>query len=218
MAKRAKVRKANDILIPFRGSFEDELVQYLRDVGGVSKKVALQILEYYPAGDGLETATVKSLMDAGATEKQAQRISAAFGLVRVCDASCRMRAVDSVVGSPQAAAAVVRHAVGDAQQEHFVAVLLDARQAVLDVLGISVGSLAQVDVHPREVFRDAIRRGAHSMIIAHNHPSGQAKPSSADVDLTRRMVQAGELMGVPVLDHLVVTTDDAFSFAANGLL
>jgi DNA repair protein RadC len=161
---------------------------------------------------------VKSLIDAGATEKQAQRIAAAFGLVRVCDASCRMRAVDTVVGSPQAAAAVVRHAVGDAQQEHFVAILLDARQSVLDVMGIAVGSLSQVDVHPRELFRDAVRRGAHSMIIAHNHPSGAARPSTADVELTKRMVEAGELMGVPVLDHLIVTTDEAYSFAGAGLL
>lgn len=91
------------------------------------------------------------------------------------------------------------------EQERFGVLYLDARQRVLTARVVHVGSLADVSVHPREVFRDAIRMAAHAVIVGHNHPSQDPTPSVADLDLTRRLVEAGKLLGVPVLDHLVLS-------------
>ena len=109
------------------------------------------------------------------------------------------------------------HLLG-ATQEHFVVVGLDARQRVKLVRTVAIGSLAQVDVHPRELFRPLVHAGAHSCVLAHNHPSGDPSPSAADLQLTRRMGEVGKLMGIPVLDHLIVAQDRAISLASLGIL
>ncbi len=108
--------------------------------------------------------------------------------------------------------------IGVQDQEHFMVAILDARQKPLAVRPIAMGSLAQVDAHPREVSKEAIRIVGHSILIAHNHPSGDCTPSAADIELTDRMVLAGQILGIPVLDHIILTKDDAFGFASNGLL
>lgn len=95
---------------------------------------------------------------------------------------------------------------------------LDARQRVRLVREVAQGSLAHVDVHPREVFRPLVRAGMHSAILVHNHPSQDADPSEADIDLTHRLVEVGRLVGIPVLDHLVVTRTRSVSVAALGLM
>jgi len=112
----------------------------------------------------------------------------------------------------------LRSYLSGSQQEQFLAVLLDARSRPFHVIHAAKGSLTQVDVHPRELFRDAVRFAAHSIILAHNHPSGSAEPSDADVDLTLRMMDVGMLMGIPVIDHLVVTDSDIASMRALGLV
>jgi DNA repair protein RadC len=104
------------------------------------------------------------------------------------------------------------------EQESFVVLFLDARQRVIDVREAAVGSLSSVDVHPREIFRDAIRMRAHSVIVAHNHPSGDPDPSDADIDLTHRLVDVGKMVGIPVLDHVIVGGDDAVSLSSMGLM
>jgi DNA repair protein RadC len=78
--------------------------------------------------------------------------------------------------------------------------------------------MAQVDVHPRELFRPCIREGIHSVILAHNHPSGDCEPSEADVELTKRMCEVGRLVAIPVLDHLIVTDSEHCSLAALGFV
>lgn len=112
----------------------------------------------------------------------------------------------------------VRARLRGATQEHFEVIGLDARQRVRLVRRVAMGSLAQVDVHPRELFRPLMRAGMHACVLVHNHPSGDAEPSVADVELTRRMCEVGRLVGVPVLDHIVVTDDAATSLAARGML
>lgn len=119
---------------------------------------------------------------------------------------------------PADAAQFARAHLRGATQEHFVVLGLDSRQRVRFVRTVGLGSLAQVDVHPRELFRPLIRAGIHSTILVHNHPSGDPEPSEADVELTHRMAEVGRLVGIPVLDHLVVTDADHCSLAALGLL
>lgn len=103
-------------------------------------------------------------------------------------------------------------------QEQFMVLGLDARQRVRLVRTVATGSLSQVDVHPRELFRPLVRAGTHSVILVHNHPSGEPRPSDADLQLTRRMAEVGELLGIPVLDHLVIAGTECVSMAALGLV
>ena len=91
-----------------------------------------------------------------------------------------------------------------AASESFLVVLLSANNEVIGVHEAHRGVLTGVDVHPREIFRPAILGGAAAIVVAHNHPSGSAQPSAEDVALTRRLREAGELLGIPVLDHLIV--------------
>lgn len=92
------------------------------------------------------------------------------------------------------------------EQETFVVVCIDVRNRLLCTPKvIALGTVHSVEVHPRDVFREAIRRNAAGIIVAHNHPSGDPTPSHEDIELTRRMRAAGEMLGIPVVDHLVVT-------------
>lgn len=92
----------------------------------------------------------------------------------------------------------------DHDREHFVALYLDARRRVIGQETVSVGTLTASLVHPREVFAPALQRRAATVVVAHNHPSGDPTPSAEDVALTRRLVRAGELLGVELLDHIVI--------------
>jgi DNA repair protein RadC len=105
-------------------------------------------------------------------------------------------------------------------REHFKAVFLDARHAVLGVYTVSIGCLTSSLVHAREVFRAAIVAGAAGIVLSHNHPSGDPEPSAEDIALTRRLMAAGTLIGIEVLDH-VVTGDHAakwVSFKERGMM
>jgi len=119
---------------------------------------------------------------------------------------------------PSAAADYIRAEIGSQPRESFVVLGLDSRQRPVHLWTAGVGSLAAVDVHPRELFRPMIRAGVHSCILAHNHPSGDAAPSEADCELTNRMFEVGKLVGIPVLDHLIVTSGEHCSLAALGML
>lgn len=97
--------------------------------------------------------------------------------------------------------------IGDKRREHFVVVCLDVRHQVLAVETVSVGMLNASIVHPREVFMAAIKRGAAAIVVAHNHPSGDPTPSQEDLDSTGRLGAAGELLGIPLFDHVIIGGD-----------
>ncbi len=103
-------------------------------------------------------------------------------------------------------------------REHFLALYLNARNQLLRSEVVSIGSLSASIVHPREVFVPAITHSAASIILAHNHPSGDATPSKEDVELTRRMVEAGGIMGVDILDHIIVSASEFLSLKERGLM
>ena len=100
----------------------------------------------------------------------------------------------------------------DAKQETFAVILLDSKNRCLREETVALGSLNQSIVHPREVVRPAIREGAASVIFVHNHPSGDPSPSEEDVRVTQRLVEAGKLLGIGVLDHIIVGEGRYFSF------
>ena len=103
-------------------------------------------------------------------------------------------------------------------QEVFAVLALDGKHRALGLRRVAQGSANSVEVHPREVFGPLIREGAAATIVAHNHPSGDPEPSDEDRVLTSRLGRAGELLGIPVLDHLVVGAGGYVSMAERGLL
>ena len=106
--------------------------------------------------------------------------------------------------------------LADEMREVFYALLLDTKNRLVRKVRISEGSLGASLVHPREAFRPAIREAAASVLFLHNHPSGDPTPSTEDRRVTDRLKRAGELLGIPVLDHVVVGRDRYYSFADSG--
>jgi DNA repair protein RadC len=104
------------------------------------------------------------------------------------------------------------------QQEYFVALSLDGGQRLIAQRTITIGTLDTVLAHPREVFSDPIVDRAASIIVAHNHPSGEARPSTKDTILTQQLAAAGQLLGIPLRDHLIVTRTEVYSFRQHHLL
>jgi len=109
-----------------------------------------------------------------------------------------------------------RSRLSNLQKEIFCALLVDAKHRKLREVQISEGSLTASIVHPREVFSPAVRDSAAAVILVHNHPSGDPAPSAEDVELTRRLRQTGEVIGIRVLDHVIVAANGHFSFADAG--
>ena len=104
------------------------------------------------------------------------------------------------------------------QREHFAVMLLNTKNHILGLTDVSVGSLSASIVHPREVFRAALRYAAASMILIHNHPSGDPSPSHEDISVTQRLVRAGKIMDVPVLDHIILGDGRFTSLKEKGML
>jgi len=103
-------------------------------------------------------------------------------------------------------------------REHFLVLLLNARHEVIGKETISIGSLNASIVHPREVFKPAILASAASLVLVHNHPSGDAEPSEEDLAITKRLVQVGELLGIGVLDHVIVASRGVVSLKARQMM
>ena len=122
------------------------------------------------------------------------------------------------VNSPGDVAEVVRKFIGNADREMFLALHLGADNRINSVHIISVGSLNQSVVHPRECFKAALLCNAMSIVFAHNHPSGDLKPSLEDKNVSSKLNYCGDLLGVKVLDHLIVNDKTYLSFTENNML
>lgn len=122
------------------------------------------------------------------------------------------------LSNPQAVFKFLQPKARRLDREHFWRIDLDARSRVLGYETVSIGTISASLVHPREVFKGAILQNAAAVIIAHNHPSGDTTPSPEDKDATRRIQRAGELLGIPLLDHMVVADQSFYSFKENGLI
>jgi DNA repair protein RadC len=118
------------------------------------------------------------------------------------------------------AVALLRQFLGMVDREHFVVIMIDRKNRLIGINTVSIGSLTASVVHPREVFKAAILSNAAALICGHNHPSGDPQPSSEDRALTERLVEAGKLLGIEVLDHVIVGdgTTASYSFADQGAL
>ena len=122
-----------------------------------------------------------------------------------------------MISSPADVERLLRGRIANLDRENFVVVLLNTKNEVIETSTVSVGTLGASLVHPREVFKPAVRASAASVILAHNHPSGKVEPSQEDREVTRRLGEAADVLGIEVLDHVIVG-DGYFSMKEHGML
>ena len=106
----------------------------------------------------------------------------------------------------------------DKVREHLMAIYLNARNEMVYKKPMFIGTLNANLVHPREIFNEALKQNAASVILVHNHPSGDPEPSQDDLEITKRIIEAGKIMGIEVLDHIIITKNKTFSFKENKMI
>jgi DNA repair protein RadC len=163
------------------------------------------------AADLSEICTIKGMGLA-----KASGLKAAFTLASRFQ-SRRLENLDRFT-SPRQVFDYFHHEFRDCRKEHFLILLLDGKNRIIRRVQISEGSLNQSIVHPREVFVPAVKESAAAVILVHNHPTGDPAPSPEDLAITRRLREAGDIMGIKVLDHIIVGDGDFVSFVERGLL
>ncbi|HVP38311.1 MAG TPA: DNA repair protein RadC [Candidatus Saccharimonadales bacterium] len=192
-----------------------ELVMLLLGTGVRGRGAAETAAELLRPGLGaLPERGARELMQvAGVKGAKAARLLAGVELGRRLFAREDPDAPPTVSG-PEDVVRLVRP-IRRARKEHFVALFLNARHQVVKQETISIGTLNASLVHPREVFQPAVGESAAAVILAHNHPSGDPSPSEEDVQLTGRLVQAGRIMGIEVLDHVIVCANSYLSLKSR---
>jgi DNA repair protein RadC len=165
-------------------------------------QVATELVRAAGGVGALSRASLRELAQvAGVGAARAARVAAAFELGR--------RALDAVhhrqlIGCAEDVYRVVAQRLAGLAQELFIVIGVDVRNGLLDIVEVARGSVAGVEVHPREVFRPLVRMAAAGGVLVHNHPSGDATPSHEDIELTRRLREVGTLLGIPIIDHVVI--------------
>lgn len=178
--------------------------------------IAHEIMRKFGSVQGVSKASLEELSAIrGIGAAKAAQIKAAFELARREELENDLPPF--TVNNPLTLVKHIRATIRDKAKEHFKLVLLNTRNKVTGVVSVSVGTLNASLVHPREVFKEAIRRSAASVILVHNHPSNDTEPSEEDLKLTRRMVEAGRILGIDVLDHIIVSQKDFLSLKSRGL-
>jgi len=163
------------------------------------------------SADLSEICAIKGMGPAKATG-----IKAAFTLASRFQAR-RLEHLDRFT-SPRQVFDYFHHEFRDSRKEYFLVLLLDGKNRIIRRVQISEGSLNQSIVHPREVFVPAVKESAAAVILVHNHPTGDPAPSSEDIAITRRLREAGDIMGIKVLDHIIVGDGEYVSFVEKGQL
>ena len=152
----------------------------------------------------------------GIGEAKAVSLLAAFEIGRRAQSSDGEGKI--IIRSPDDVGRLMIPRLRDRLNEVFVVLILDSKNGLKLELEVSRGTLNASIVHPREVFKAAIDHMAASIVVVHNHPSGNAEPSREDIEITRQLVEAGKIVGIPLHDHLIIAGDGYVSFAERGLL
>jgi DNA repair protein RadC len=178
--------------------------------------LAKTLLKDYETLHRISTRSVEELRQyKGLGDTKAITLIAAFELGR----RASKQQLDKIqINSPDDIYQQYRTEFRDLKQEVFKVVLLDSANHVLRIVKISDGILNSALVHPREVFYPAINEPAASVILLHNHPSGNPEPSADDIQITRQIVEAGKILGIPVHDHIIIALGKFTSFAEKGLI
>lgn len=149
--------------------------------------------------------------------KSVAKLEAAVELGRRTLAARAARQADTI-STPEDVVRIVKPMLVGRDREHFLACALSTKNKLLRIIEVSVGSLNASIVHPRELFKECVMASAASVVVVHGHPSGDPTPSGADIQLTRRLVSAGDVLGIEVLDHVVIGGDEHASLRDLGLM
>jgi DNA repair protein RadC len=178
---------------------------------------AQRLLDRFKTMRGIAEATTEELRDVrGIGLAKACQIQAAFELAN----RRRIKSEDNpkaAISSPEDVYNELQTKARGKKKEYFWAVLLDTRNKIIKSVEISIGSLDSSIVHPRELFKEAIAASASSIIVAHNHPSGNPQASQEDIKLTKRLKESGELIGIEIVDHIILGDEQFLSLKREGL-
>ena len=198
----------------------EELIAIVLGSGTQGKSVldlSKEILVRFGGLEKLLDASIIELMELkGIGRAKAIQLKAVFGIALKCRKPRNLHKY--AISSAKDAYELAQGEIAHIPQEVLLVILRDVRRNLIHFEQVAVGTLSQVLVHPREVFYPAVRYKAHSLIIAHNHPSGDPTPSKADLELTRGLMQAGSVMGIRFDDHLIVCRDRFVSLREMGCL
>jgi len=179
--------------------------------------IAQELLTEFKSIKGVSQASLEQLCRIkGIKQAKAVQIRACFELGRRQELDVELK--DFNIKNPQGAVKAIQSRIKDKAKEHFKLVLLNTRNKIIGITNVSVGTLNTNLVHPREVFKDAIIHSAASVVLVHNHPSGDPEPSEDDLEITKRLVQSGKILGIEVMDHIIVTKNKFFSFKEKRLI
>ncbi len=197
-----------------------ELIAIVLGSGTQGKSVlelAQEIFSHFGSLDKLLSATVVELMEIkGVGRAKAIQLKAVFG---IASKGKKINAIEKFpILSPLEAYVLVKGEIAEEKREIMMVLLRDIRGRLIHRESVAIGTLSQILIHPREVFHLAVRYKAYSMIIAHNHPSGDPTPSEADLEVTRAMIQSGRVMGIGLDDHLIVCRDAFTSLQERGFI
>lgn len=196
-----------------------ELMAIILRTGAADQSVltmAQELLAKFQSLPKLATASLQELCTVrGMGKTKAIQLLAAFELGKRLQATSFPQ--DEPLNSPQEVARYLLPRLSFLSQEHFLTLHLNTKNRLLGMETITIGTLDSSLVHPREVFKGAIRQSSAALILAHNHPSGDPQPSKEDLHLTRRLKESGELLGIPILDHVIIGNQNYYSMKEEGL-
>jgi len=197
---------------------DEELLAILLRTGREGKNVlelARQVLTKYPKKRLLKMQYEDLIKIKGINSAKACTILAAIELVKRA-----LKIGEATLPIIHSTKDVIAQSVylRDKTREHLMGIYLNARNEMVFKKPIFIGTLNANLVHPREIFNEALKQNAASVILVHNHPSGDAEPSQDDLEITKRILEAGKIMGIDVLDHVIITKNKVFSFKEKGLI
>lgn len=196
-------------------TFKSLLAETLRE--SANSYLVEKIVTHFNSPQQLLDVTEQELLSIrGIGKVKAKQIVAAIQLAKMMNV---LKTEPTIIRSPRDVFEYLRWEIGYEQKEHFIVIFLSTKNHILGKETISIGSLNSAIVHPREVYKAAIRRSACSIIVSHNHPSQICTlPSPEDIQLTKRLAEAGEIIGIELLDHVIVSGSDYTSLKERGLL
>ena len=196
-----------------------ELLAILLTTGTKGKSVlelAHEMVGHFRGLEGLLDASIEELMEIkGIGKAKAIQLKAAFGIA-IKSTQSSLSCLEKI--SAKEAYQLVKEELSCEKREILMVILKDVKQRLISCERVSVGTLSEVLVHPREVFYPAVRHKASSLILAHNHPSGDPTPSSADLELTKHLLRSSKVMGITLDDHIIIGKHGFISLKERGLL
>lgn len=197
---------------------EEELLAVILSTGYKNKNVielSKEILASFSYEELLEVEVDELIKIDGIKLAKATKIVASLQLGRRISEKVIKKKIKKITSSADVYT-YMKNELTFKKKEHFVAILLDTKNVIIAEETISIGDLSSTIVNPREVFKPAIKKSAKSIILVHNHPSGNPTPSMEDLQITKRLVDAGEILDISVLDHIIIGKDKFYSFKKEG--